>query len=433
MKSRPEVLIVGAGPVGLLAALRLSQSGVGVSIIDQEPRAAAHSYACGLHPNTLKLLDETGLASETISQGRSLHSLVFHDKAGAQAEIHFNDLPAEFPFVLVLAQSALEDLLERKLFQEGGGHVRWSHRLRDLRFEGQSVQATIEKLVQRPPGSRLEDTSSIRDVMQEEYEYVIGADGKNSLVRDLMGISYDLVGEDEAFAVYEFMTETALPHQVWVVLGEHGKSVLWPLCDERCRWSFQLPATEVLGERKSQWDSAATYASMQKGMAENANKLLQERAPWFDGTIREIEWWAGAYFEKRVAERFGGGRCWLAGDAAHQTSPVGVQSLNLGLKEAAILADAIAIGLQQGGAEEILRSYGGEHRSECCKLLKGTGLEAVPGASPWVANHETSILPSIPASGQELDILLEQIGLRFKPGLNRCMSRSRVIHETANA
>jgi 2-polyprenyl-6-methoxyphenol hydroxylase-like FAD-dependent oxidoreductase len=382
-------------------------------VIDMEARIAGHTYACALHPQSLKLLDELGLAAEAIRSGRSLHSLAFYDGTARRAEVHFADLPVEFPFVLVLSQSALEDLLERELVKQGG-HVRWNHRLSDLRCEPDSAAATIEKLVEPMASCILPDGArAVQDKREERFPFVIGADGRDSFVRERLQIDYESFGEGEAFVVYEFATNADLPHEVRVVLDEKTTNVMWPLSDNRCRWSFQLSPAEVLGETKGRRPLVNKPSEMEKALVQHARKLLEQRAPWFDGNITEIEWWVGGYFERRLATRFGQDRCWLAGDAAHRTSPVGVQSLNLGLKEAVDLTGAITKILHESGAPRLLEDYDAMHREEWARLLKPGAVEQVAPVNPWAASHRDRLLSCIPASGHQLDSLLNQLGLHL--------------------
>jgi 2-polyprenyl-6-methoxyphenol hydroxylase-like FAD-dependent oxidoreductase len=274
--------------------------------------------------------------------------------------------------------------------------------------------ATIEKLVEPMEGYILPDgVRAVQDRREERFPYIIGADGRNSTVRDCLKIEYAPFGDGEAFVVYEFETDTDLPHEVRVVLDEKSMNVMWPLADNRCRWSFQLSPAEVLGETKVRRPFVTKPAGMEKALAQHARKLLEERAPWFKGKIKDIEWWIGAYFERRLAARFGQDRCWLAGDAVHRTSPVGVQSLNLGLKEAVDLTNAMAAILHEGGARELLEGYHAMHRQEWTRLLKPGLLEQVTPVNAWAAKHRDRILSCIPASGHQLDSLLGQLGLRI--------------------
>ena len=141
-------------------------------------------------------------------------------------------------------------------------------------------------------------------------------------------------------------------------------------------------------------------------------KLLQACAPWFKTDILNVDWATDIQFEGRMAARFGQGRCWLAGDAAHQTGPIGVQSLNEGLWEAADLADKLAQILDGTGTTDLLETYDNEHRGIWRKLL-GISAHPKPGprAEPWIVKHANSLLPKIPASGAELKSLLGQLNL----------------------
>src|SRR5271157_4085936 len=143
---RTEVLVVGAGPVGMFTALRLADSGIAVQLIDQESRTAGRSYACALHPRTLQLLDEEGIAREAIQRGQRIETAAFYEGALRCAEVKLSGLPVEFPFVLVLEQSILEDLLEKKLKERGGVKVHWNHRLADLGMSDGAAAARIEEL-----------------------------------------------------------------------------------------------------------------------------------------------------------------------------------------------------------------------------------------------------------------------------------------------
>src|SRR5215831_18861746 len=93
-----EVLVAGAGPVGLWNALLLAQAGLQVTIVDREERTAARSYACALHPATLKRLERFGLAQEVIVRGRKVAKVAFYEGAARRAELSLSALGGDFPF-----------------------------------------------------------------------------------------------------------------------------------------------------------------------------------------------------------------------------------------------------------------------------------------------------------------------------------------------
>src|SRR3954469_11892774 len=103
-----EVLVVGAGPVGMLTALLLSKAGIHVKIIDREPRTASRTYACALHPRTLQLTDRLGLTEEILALGRVVKTVAFYEGETRRAEVSLAKLPADHPYAVVLPQSAFE-------------------------------------------------------------------------------------------------------------------------------------------------------------------------------------------------------------------------------------------------------------------------------------------------------------------------------------
>jgi 2-polyprenyl-6-methoxyphenol hydroxylase-like FAD-dependent oxidoreductase len=141
-------------------------------------------------------------------------------------------------------------------------------------------------------------------------------------------------------------------------------------------------------------------------------QFIEERAPWFKGSIDHISWRMVVRFERRLAQKFGQNRVWLAGDAAHTTGPVGVQSMNIGLFETWELAHAMSRVLHEGAPLSEVEGCAAAWHAEWRRLhgLAG-GLKAGPNADPWIASHATALLSCIPAHGRKLAALAGQIGL----------------------
>jgi 2-polyprenyl-6-methoxyphenol hydroxylase-like FAD-dependent oxidoreductase len=143
-------------------------------------------------------------------------------------------------------------------------------------------------------------------------------------------------------------------------------------------------------------------------------RVATQRAPWFKAGIKKIAWCSEIVFEKRLVRQFGRDRCWLVGDAGHQTSPVGVQSMNLGMAEASTLAGPLRRILREKAPFSLLETCEREWQAEWCRLLGVSGgLKAAKSALPWVQERQGRILSCLPASYEDLAPLAGQLGLGF--------------------
>jgi 2-polyprenyl-6-methoxyphenol hydroxylase-like FAD-dependent oxidoreductase len=390
----PEVLVVGAGPVGLVAALFLQQHSVRVEIIDTHRRTTQHSYALAVHPGTLRILDEAGLSGALVTAGRKVTKVAYYEGAARRAEIDYSTLWSGHPYLLVLRQSLLERAVEEALGRRNVD-VRWGHRLQSLQADG-TVQAGVAELDQVATGYPIARHDWV--VVRQETirpRYVIGADGYDSAVRRMSGIDLDEHGGSQYFSVYEVEAAGELPGDVRVVLDPGLTSVYWPLEEGRCRWGFQI-----------------TDASSHEASLARLEQLIAARAPWWTARPTEIYWSTLGLFERRLARSFGQGAVWLAGDAAHLAAPVGVHSMNSGLIEARELAARMARMLRDGEPGGLLEAFEAENRAVWQRLLGDDGgVQARPDADPWVRQNASRILASMPASREELEPLLGQIGL----------------------
>ena len=285
----------------------------------------------------------------------------------------------------------MEEALHRKKLK-----VLWGHRLQALTVDGTTLRAEVAEIDQTATGYSVSGSEWV--VMRSDTvrpDYVIGADGYDSAVRRMAGIEMAEHGGGQIFSVYEIEATGELPAEVRVILDPDLTSVYWPLEEGRCRWGFQIQ------------DASGHEASM-----ERLEQLIAARAPWWTARPTEIYWSTLAVFERRLARSFGKGGVWLAGDAAHQAAPVGVHSMNSGLVEARELAARISRIQRAGGAPSLLQEFAAETH-EAWQWLLGAGrtLRALPGADPWVRQAGARILACIPASGDDVEPLLKQIGL----------------------
>lgn len=423
-KDETDVLVVGAGPVGMFTALSLLERGVAVELIDESWRATARSYALALHSRSLELLDAMGVAEELLGEGHRVDAVAFYEGGERRAEIALAELPGGFPYLLVLPQDRLERCLARRL-KEKGVPVRWNRRLAG--FEQRSVDgeprvvAQVEDLAPESVGYGVASSEwKVEERRRVVSSFLVGADGHRSAVRRLLGSEFPEVvtpaGGAEVFAVFEEEASPPNPAEVRVVLTEDTSNVLWPLGEDRMRWSFELVDPEgLVAQRKKGRLAVQLGGDLFPHLdRDDLGRLVAERAPWTGGGPGpgELSWSVAVRFERRLAEPLGRGRVWLAGDAAHLTGPVGVQSMNFGLHEAHELAWRMAAILHGEGEDTLL----GEHEEGCradWRVL--LGMDGPPrvaeGAAPWVARHAERLIACLPACGEDLLRLVRRLGL----------------------
>jgi 2-polyprenyl-6-methoxyphenol hydroxylase-like FAD-dependent oxidoreductase len=389
-----DLLVIGAGPVGLFAGLSAARRGLRVQILDQNFRGCAPGRVALLHARSLELLSELGLGDEVRRMGRRLDRVTVH-VGGERAACLELPKPA-----LSIAQSALEELLLSALRRD---EVELRAPFRAQTVE-QNTSAVRVGVVRREPLSAAvgEECPAIWEPVESSTvsaDFVIGADGYDSRVRPSLGIEVIDVGGLQTFTMFE-LSNTANPHldELQLAFAEDLGSAFMPLPHGRMRCGFQIASG--LNEVPN---------------VELLRQLLLERAPWLNGDIEAIDWAVVTHFERRLARRLGFGRIWLAGDAAHVTSPFGGQSMNVGLLEAHEFVQRMADCVLVGKPLEALEYHATERLREWLKLLGiNVQYELLPHAPSWLGSYAQQLLPILPASGQDLELLLKQVGVSIR-------------------
>jgi len=415
VSSHPGVLVAGAGPVGMFAALALAKRGIEVQIVDSALQPATHSYALALHPRSMQLLEAAGLYESVMVESYPVHTAGLYDENGRKAEFTIGD-GSPGSALAVLRQDVLEEYLEAAL-ADMGVEVLWSHRLSRAMANDEFVGATVEALEKESRGYAVAHTEwVVADTKELRPRYVIGADGHSSWVRRTLRIGFPEVGKPQYFAVFEFASDADPAHEMRIVFADGTTNIMWPIPEGHVRWAFELPSYVARGparekDRFAVQVDAGEYPILTE---ERLRTLLAERAPWFTGSVGEITWRIVVRFERRLAESFGRDRMWLAGDAAHLTGPAGVQSMNSGLAEASDLASIIAASLGGEDVRERFADYDSSYR-ECWNRLLGLNgaIQASSSADRWVVKNAAALLPCLPGIGNEAANLARQLGLGF--------------------
>jgi 2-polyprenyl-6-methoxyphenol hydroxylase-like FAD-dependent oxidoreductase len=412
--TEPDVVVVGAGPVGLFAALNVVSRGHRVRIIDKEWRPTAHSYALALHARSLELLEEFALLGPVLAASHRIRHVGFYEGSDRFAAVDLRALRRDHSFVAVLRQDVLERLLVDALAARGV-KVLWNHELAQMDPSDDGVELAVDKLSREGLGYAVEHGEwVVQRSRTMRPAFVIGTDGHRSRVRSAVGIDWPEVGPVQQFAVFEFRTDTDLGDEMRVMLHDGLQNVVWPMPDGYCRWSFEVPGGDAPAVSRIKDRSDVQLGGVEYPVLapEALGDLLRVRAPWFRGTIEELRWRLLVRFERRRATGLGKGRVWLAGDAAHMTGPVGVQSMNVGLREARDLAHAVCDVIEGRAGSERLATYEAERRAEWGFLLgQEGGVKARKGVEPRIAALVPGVEALLPASGGDLVELLGQLGL----------------------
>lgn len=413
-RKKPEVLVVGAGPVGLFTALVLSSRGIAVQIVEAGSRATMRSYALALHPETLRLFEPLGLLMPVLERSHRVRAVGLYEGGARRGALRIGDIGEDFSFVAVLPQEVLEELMADEL-RGRGVKVFWNHQVAALQQEADAVEVAIDRLSQDTVGYSVQHTEwVVAKTTRLRFPFVVGADGHASTVRRALGIEQHAVGPAQEFAVFEFVTDRDPGDEMRLGLDRDKANVYWPLPGRACRFSFECePEAPDYDTREKDRDlvpyDAADFADLDEA---KLRSLLSARTPWFDGAVRGVRWRKKVRFEPRLTDGCGQGRVWLVGDAVHVTGPAGVQSMNVAFREALVLADAIERGLQGHESREAFGDYGRACLAEWRRLLgRDEWLVADDGTAPWVAQNHRRLLPCIPSSGAGLERLARQVGL----------------------
>ena len=340
-----DVLIIGAGPTGLVLALWLTKLGVKVRIVDKTAEPGTTSRALAVHARTLELYQQLDLADFVVEHGHRVPAVDLWVRGEPAARLPFEtigeDLTA-YPFLEIFPQDQHERLLIERLEKLG---VAVERRTKLVRFidEGDRVVASL-----RGPDGRDKDC---------EASYIAGCDGAHSLVRDTLGTGFPGGTYRQVFYVAD--VEAAGPSidgQLHVDLDEADFLAVFPLAGE---------------------GRARLIGTVRDERADHADKLkfedVSQRAiDHLKVQVKTVNWFSTYHVHHRVTEHFRKGRAFLLGDAAHIHSPAGGQGMNTGIGDAINLAWKLEAVLTGRAPDNLLDTYETERIGFARRLVATT-------------------------------------------------------------
>lgn len=355
-----DVLIVGAGPVGLSAAAELVRRGVSCRLVDRLPARLPYAKAVGIQPRTLEIWDRMGLARTVMEAAVPLHGQLLYVNGSELARIELA-LPPEVPYrFAALPQYETERILEEH-----------------LNALGTVIERGTELLSFTQDGGGV--TSLLRTASGGEEElrtrYLIGCDGAHSTVRKGLGLSYEGGAFAEEYMLADVVTDLDLPdgyglrslHQaadgstddVLVCVPLPGKG--------RYRMSMMVPPE--LSAAAQPAGGAAAGDGVEHGLEGGGRvpelshiQAVVDRLAPSPATVSGMRWSSVFRISHRIVDRYGEGRVFVVGDAAHIHPPTGAQGMNTGIQDACNLAWKLALVLRESAGPALLTTYDAERR-----------------------------------------------------------------------
>jgi 2-polyprenyl-6-methoxyphenol hydroxylase-like FAD-dependent oxidoreductase len=397
MPANTDVLVVGAGPTGLMLANQLARRNAHTLIIDRHSGPTVQTRALGVQARTLEIYSRMGIAEQALELGTRTTAANMWVEGRKAARVPLGDIGRDlspYPFVLILGQDDNERLLGEAL-RKWGMDVQWNTELVALAQSSEHVLATLKQA-----------DGSTREI---QARWVAGCDGAHSAVRTLNGIDFIGAPYEHVFFVADTtVTGPMVPGELNIFLWRDGFHLFFPMRGTN-HWRIVGIVPRELRKRDD-----LDFDAVVPGIRKEVGSTL---------SVQSCSWFSTYRIHHRRAERFRDHRCFLLGDAAHIHSPVGAQGMNTGLQDAYNLGWKLALVVSGRAGEALLDSYEAERVPVAIRLLKTTDQAfSLIVSDRWLAGIvRTRVLAKILAFAMTLDrirklafLTISQIGIRYR-------------------
>lgn len=332
-EAKPEVLIVGAGPTGLMAALELKRRGIHPRIIDKAAGPVGQSRALGINPRTLDLLTPSGVADKLLAFGNRLRRVYIVEKGATVLTLRIERVKHRMPYMLIVPQAQTERFLIEAV-EELGVEIEWLSELMEVSIDDGRVTAVV---------------ATADDVSYLTPNYLIAADGAHSTAREFAGVAFAGKPYPVVFALADIRYQ--LPRDASSAVVE------------------MLPGGAVASFPIDQ------HTVRHVGTSADVVALVQQRR-----SGNEVLWQSEFHVSFRHVAQMNRAGIYFAGDAAHVHSPVGARGMNLGIEDAAWLAWLISTGMaaERYSSERlpVARQVIGFTRQQTDQLFQGGSIQS---------------------------------------------------------
>jgi 2-polyprenyl-6-methoxyphenol hydroxylase-like FAD-dependent oxidoreductase len=391
-----DILIVGAGPTGLMLALWLTRLGVRVRIVDKTEGPGTTSRALVMHARTLEFYRQLGLADEAIAHGLKFAAANLWARGERAGRIVLGDIGqglSPFPYMLILPQDQQEWLLIEHLATLG---VQVERKTELLGFKDRADKVIAR--LRRPDG--VDETC--------ECAYLAGCDGAHSTVRETLKLEFPGGTYSRMFYVADVQASgPVINGELNVALDESDFLAVFPLAGGN--------TARLIGTIK-QGAAEAHKALRWEDVSEDILRRLKIE-------VERVNWFSTYHVHHRVAPRFRVGRAFLLGDAAHIHSPVGGQGMNTGLGDAVNLSWKLAMVLDARADDRLLDTYEGERIAFAQRLVATTdrAFTFVTNEGPIARFVRLEVVPRLIPAVMRLDAVrrymfrtVSQIMIRYR-------------------
>ena len=322
-----DVVVVGAGPVGLWLAAELQLGGTNVVVLEKRHQRSEHSRAFTLHARTLEVFAARGLAGGWLAEGQRIPTTHY---AMLSSRLDLSVLDSDFPFVLFMPQVRTEELLEEHATSVGVRILR-GHEVTSVSADDDEVRVIADG----PDGAR-----------EFRAGYLAGCDGRRSIVREAAGIGYEGTEDTITCIIGDVHLADADVPPAMTLHSEGG--------------SFYGVRLDRSRHRLIGIEHATMTTARDVPLGFDEYRATIERLTGRDFGMHDPTWLTRVGSSTFQADRYRSGRIVLAGDAAHVHFPMGGQGLNLGLQDAMNLGWKLAAVARSAAPPELLDSYGAE-------------------------------------------------------------------------